>query len=96
MSESNEADSVIPLPEEFVLSSLSELKAAIDGFIENKPTLSLDGSKVDRVDGAALQFLWQCHSFCAAKELPFEFRNPSETICEALADLGMQKLLPDN
>lgn len=96
MSEKTQAKSTILLPEEFILSTLSELKATIDGFTEVKPSLLFDASAVERVDGAALQFLWQCHSYCAVKGLPFLLKNPSETICDAIAVVGMKKLLLDN
>ncbi len=94
MGDSNQAESTITLPEEFLLSTLSELKTSIDGILEDKPPLILDGSQVDRVDGAALQFLWQYHDFCTQKEKSFQLENPSEVIREALTDLGMQHVLP--
>ncbi len=93
MNEPTTETSNIRLPESFTLASVAELKTELDASIANSDTIKLDGSKVERVDGAAVQLLFHCSTLLVKKPSDLELLQPSEILQDALKVMGMEKLL---
>ena len=93
MSETVLEKSTVELPEVFTLASVAELKTALDASIANNDVVHVNASKVERVDGAALQLLFHSSRLLVKNPDDFVLLQPSEVLQDALKVMGMDALL---
>ena len=86
MSESQ--TSAIELPSQFAQVQLSALKELVDHQHEGGATVQFDGSALERIDGAAVQFLLSVSKAQASEQAPLVI-NANEVLLSALDDMGM-------
>ena len=93
MNETATEKSTVELPEVFTLASVTELKTTLDASITNNDVIHVDASKVERVDGVALQLLFHSSRLLVKKPDDFVLLQPSEILQDALKVMGMEGLL---
>ena len=81
--------SLIVLPKDFIQPSLAKLHSEICEYVDKKDSFELDGSFVERVDGAAIQFLLMCQK-AAADAMECKLITPSEVLATALEFLARE------
>ncbi len=79
--------SLIVLPKDFIQPSLAKLHSEVCEHVNNKQSFELDGSLVERVDGAAIQFLLMCQK-AAVEAMEYKLITPSEVLATALEFLA--------
>lgn len=84
----------VTLPGDFNLGVLPILHAEVSAMIEAKQSFVFDGSGVNRVDAASIQFLVQVqHSLTDSNSV---LANASERLLQALNTLGFDPSLQSN
>ena len=93
MNETATEKSTVELPEVFTLASVTELKTTLDASITKNDVIHVDASKVERVDGVALQLLFHSSRLLVKNPDDFVLLQPSEVLQDALKVMGMDALL---
>lgn len=89
-----EGTQVIELPSHFSQVQLAGLKDVIDHHCENGHPIRFDASALDRIDGAAVQFLLAVSNMqSAANNSDALVINTNEVLNKALKDMGMSDLI---
>lgn len=98
MSQENEsvtadAEMLIECDETLDVSVASDFKALLQQVSAQDHPIVLDGSRIERVDGAALQLL--AAFFLDAREsgLDVAWRNPPDTLQDAAKNTGLKDIL---
>ncbi len=89
---SAEPHQVIELPSQFVQVQLNGLKSIVDNHRQDNQLVKFDASEVERVDGAAVQFL------LAVSQLQLQMQgamvvNANEVMLNAFNDMGVVDLI---
>ena len=87
--DSNENDGMITLPESLDLVSAEPLHRTLLDRLRAGDPLILGGAAVERVSTAVIQVLLAAAAEGSARGIPFQLRDPSPVLSEALADLGV-------
>lgn len=85
---------LIVLPKDFIQPSLAQLHSEVCEHVNNKQSFELDGSLVERVDGAAIQFLLMCQK-AAADAMECKLITPSEVLATAIEFLAGESEKPE-
>lgn len=88
---------LIKLPAIFSQVQLSGLKEIVDHHHQNGHHVEFDTSEVDRIDGAAVQFLLAISKYQLMAENPtVVMKNANEVVLNAFDDMGVKDLVfPD-
>ena len=80
------------LPDDFSIAFVGELRDQMLTFLETvKNSCVIDGSSVERVDGAGVQLLAALKQAAAVKGMPMQLVNASECLTQAINILGMDE-----
>ena len=84
---------VLRLPATLGIAQLAELHPQFDQALEKGGPLALDGSVVEQLDGAALQWLLAFHRAAIEAGRAPDWRTPSPQLQQAAAQLGLDGVL---
>lgn len=89
---------LVQLPSIFSQVQLSGLKEVVDHHLENGHRVEFDSADVDRIDGAAVQFLVAISKFQSSVDNPSQLmKNTNDVVINALDDMGVKDLIvPDS
>lgn len=90
MSESSDSsDGVIELPGQFAQVQLAALKEIVDHRLEGGAAIQFDASALERIDGAAVQFLLSVSKTQTATDAAPLVVNANEVLLNALTDMDV-------
>ncbi|MFK7862343.1 MAG: STAS domain-containing protein [Granulosicoccus sp.] len=85
---------VVELPSHFSQVQLAGLKAIVDHHVVDGEIVQFDAQNLERIDGAAVQFLLALSLKQAAADEPVTVVvNSNEVLTNALDDMGMSDLI---
>jgi anti-anti-sigma regulatory factor len=82
-------EGVVALPAVLDLSAAEPLQRSLLERVRSATPLVVVGSAVERISTAAVQVLLAAAADARARGNPFEFRDPSPALADALVDLGV-------
>ena len=83
----------ITLPEEIRIANADQFKKDLIAAMENENQISIDGSKVTRVDTTAIQLLSSLSQECNELGQPIKWDGASDKLVRYVKLLGLQYLL---
>lgn len=75
------------------ITTVGELHARLNTLLAIKQAISIDVSKVERIDTAALQTLSAFIKAAHENSIPFTWHEPSQAFCNAAKLLGLTSVL---
>ena len=85
---------IVQLPGHFIQVQLGGLKQIVDHHRENDARVRFDASDVERMDGAAVQFLLAVNQLQAgADSVGPLIQNANDVLAKAIDDLGVSEFL---
>ena len=89
----DEAPNCLELPSDLICEDTEALKQSFLSALAQQQPITLSARAVTRVGTAALQLLVALRRECDLRAIPFELRNPSRPLLEALACTGLSNAL---
>lgn len=87
------SDEVVDFGEMLTIANVGEIYAQLLALMADGKSVSLDCSKIERIDTAGLQLLLAYAKEAENQSLPLDWQAPSESFVQSASSLGLASML---